>query len=128
MLFPPEIETSPVPTDGATITQPLSPPSGNFYFHGIAARRRSSYATRRLRDGSGNDRGDASTILWSAAIGQRLLADGHALRTPLIAIIGFSEMINRELLGNLRPPIYGEYIAHIHDSSVQQPQPSAPHA
>ncbi len=91
----------------------------------------------------------ATTMLWSAAIGQRLLADGHALRnrereleaalvktataerakseflantshqlrTPLTAIIGFSEMINRELLGKLRPPIYGEYIAHIHDSA-----------
>ena len=41
----------------------------------------------------------------------------HELRTPLTAIIGFSEMMTRHLLGKLSPPIYNEYITHIHDSA-----------
>jgi two-component system, cell cycle sensor histidine kinase PleC len=40
----------------------------------------------------------------------------HELRTPLNAIIGFSEMMQAELLGPLGNPRYADYAASIHDS------------
>jgi signal transduction histidine kinase len=40
----------------------------------------------------------------------------HELRTPLNAIIGFSEMIESEMLGPIGIPAYREYSGHIHDS------------
>lgn len=42
----------------------------------------------------------------------------HELRTPLNAIIGFSEMIDMELLGPITPPKYKEYASDIHESGV----------
>jgi len=41
----------------------------------------------------------------------------HELRTPLNAVIGFSDVMNAELLGPLNNPRYREYMAHIRDSS-----------
>jgi adenylate cyclase len=38
----------------------------------------------------------------------------HELRTPLNAIIGFSEMMESELLGRISPPKYKEYAQDIH--------------
>jgi signal transduction histidine kinase len=40
----------------------------------------------------------------------------HELRTPLNAIIGFSEIMNGELMGALGSPIYKEYASDIHES------------
>lgn len=40
----------------------------------------------------------------------------HELRTPLNAMIGFSDVMNAELLGPLENPKYREYLAHIRDS------------
>ena len=44
---------------------------------------------------------------------------GHELRTPLNAIIGFSGMMQLQLLGPLGNPRYAEYVRHIHDSGQQ---------
>jgi PAS domain S-box-containing protein len=40
----------------------------------------------------------------------------HELRTPLNAIIGFSEIMNGELMGPLGSPVYKEYANDIHES------------
>src|SRR6185369_115635 len=40
----------------------------------------------------------------------------HELRTPLNAIIGFSDVARRGTLGEISPPIYGEYAEIIHES------------
>ena len=42
----------------------------------------------------------------------------HELRTPLNAIIGFSEMMNGEILGPIGLPAYKDYAGHIHESGV----------
>ncbi|HVJ41239.1 MAG TPA: ATP-binding protein [Dongiaceae bacterium] len=40
----------------------------------------------------------------------------HELRTPLNAIIGFSDVMRRGTLGEIAPPVYGEYAQIIHES------------
>lgn len=42
----------------------------------------------------------------------------HELRTPLNAIIGFSEIMNHEMLGRLGNPRYHEYCSDIHQSGT----------
>ncbi|HUT48686.1 MAG TPA: PAS-domain containing protein [Alphaproteobacteria bacterium] len=42
----------------------------------------------------------------------------HELRTPLNAIIGFSEIMNAELLGPLGTPAYRQYASDIHESGA----------
>jgi signal transduction histidine kinase len=42
----------------------------------------------------------------------------HELRTPLNAIIGFSEIMNAELLGPLGTPEYKQYAGDIHESGA----------
>lgn len=42
----------------------------------------------------------------------------HEFRTPLNAILGFSESIKMQILGPLGNDTYGEYIDHINDSAV----------
>jgi two-component system cell cycle sensor histidine kinase PleC len=49
----------------------------------------------------------------------RFLASmSHELRTPLNAILGFSEVMNSEVLGPLSNPTYREYAGDIHRSGV----------
>ena len=49
----------------------------------------------------------------------QLLANvSHELRTPLNAILGFSEILQGELLGSLGQPRYREYAKDIHDSGL----------
>ena len=43
----------------------------------------------------------------------------HELRTPLNSIIGFSEVISKELCGPLGSPQYGEYAEHVRQSGLK---------
>ena len=43
----------------------------------------------------------------------------HELRTPLNSIIGFSEIISRELCGPLGSPQYREYAEHVRQSGLK---------
>lgn len=42
----------------------------------------------------------------------------HELRTPLNAVIGFADMMQRELLGPIGHPRYREYVDHIRESGA----------
>ena len=42
----------------------------------------------------------------------------HELRTPLNAIMGFSEVMNAELMGPIGNPVYKDYAKNIHDSGT----------
>jgi PAS domain S-box-containing protein len=48
-----------------------------------------------------------------------LAAMSHELKTPLNAVLGFSEMIRNEMLGPLCNETYREYAADIHDSGTR---------
>ncbi len=45
-----------------------------------------------------------------------LASMSHELRTPLNAIIGFSDMMQLQVLGPIENPVYREYLGSIHDS------------
>ncbi len=62
--------------------------------------------------------------LHAAAAGLETWSDltariSHELRTPLNAIIGFSEMMDAEILGPVGNARYREYLAHIRDSGSE---------
>ncbi|MGD9803898.1 MAG: sensor histidine kinase [Hyphomicrobiaceae bacterium] len=60
----------------------------------------------------GRRRAEAANIAKS-----RFLATmSHELRTPLNAILGFSEVMQAEILGPIQNPTYREYAGNIHDS------------
>jgi len=60
----------------------------------------------------GRRRAEAANIAKS-----RFLATmSHELRTPLNAILGFSEVMQAEILGPMENPSYREYVGNIHDS------------
>ncbi len=48
-----------------------------------------------------------------------LAAMSHELKTPLNAVLGFSEMLKSELLGPLGQAAYLEYAGHIHESGTR---------
>jgi two-component system, cell cycle sensor histidine kinase PleC len=50
---------------------------------------------------------------------EMLTALTHDLRTPLNAVIGFSDVMHRELLGPLGNDRYRDYAVHIRDSGEQ---------
>jgi hypothetical protein len=43
----------------------------------------------------------------------------HEIRTPLNAVLGFADVMSREMLGPLGNPRYREYARHIHDSGTR---------
>ena len=56
---------------------------------------------------------EASSVTKSAFLARM----SHELRSPLNAIIGFSDTINRRIFGPVNVPRYADYIADIHDSA-----------
>lgn len=48
-----------------------------------------------------------------------LAAMSHELKTPLNAVLGFSEIIKDEMLGTIQPPRYRAYAADIHASGTR---------
>jgi len=52
----------------------------------------------------------------NAAKSRFLATMSHELRTPLNAILGFSEVMQAEVMGPLTNPVYKEYAANIHQS------------
>lgn len=48
-----------------------------------------------------------------------LAAMSHELKTPLNAVLGFSEIIKDEMLGSISPPRYRAYAADIHASGTR---------
>jgi two-component system cell cycle sensor histidine kinase PleC len=52
----------------------------------------------------------------NAAKSRFLATMSHELRTPLNAILGFSEVMEAEVMGPLTNPVYKEYAANIHQS------------
>lgn len=60
----------------------------------------------------GRHRAEAANVAKS-----RFLATmSHELRTPLNAILGFSEVMQAQVLGPIESPQYREYVGHIHSS------------
>ncbi|MBF0324447.1 MAG: PAS domain S-box protein [Alphaproteobacteria bacterium] len=91
-------------------TIPLHSPDGSAAmlaaFHDVTQRLQAEHATLEARD---------AAALANRSKSEFLATMSHELRTPLNAIIGFSEIIENELLGPIGTPQYGEYA---HDINV----------
>ncbi|MBU0726227.1 MAG: HAMP domain-containing histidine kinase [Alphaproteobacteria bacterium] len=80
--------------------------------------------TLRLENELGQERRILEAIRHELAQAQsskwRTLAQlSHHLRTPMNAVIGFSDMLRSEVLGPIGNPKHKEYINHIHDSGTR---------
>jgi two-component system cell cycle sensor histidine kinase PleC len=62
------------------------------------------------------EKGRRNAEVANAAKSQFLATMSHELRTPLNAILGFSEILNEELMGPHSNPVYKEYSGDIHES------------
>ena len=85
---------------------------GQFLFYegtveDITVQRESEEATRRAL---------IETQEGSRAKAAFLAAMSHELKTPLNAVIGFSDLMRQELFGPVNEPRYVSYIAHIYDN------------
>jgi PAS domain S-box-containing protein len=69
---------------------------------------------RRLEEGlrQAKDQAEAASRARSGF----LAAMNHELRTPLNAVVGFAEIMHRQLLGPISPAEYNDYARHILDS------------
>lgn len=67
-----------------------------------------------IADAAGRARRDAErrSQAWATLMAQV----SHDLRTPLNAVIGFSDVMNAEMFGPMGHPRYREYVDHIRDS------------
>ena len=80
--------------------------------------------TLRLENELGQERQILEAIRRELAQAQsskwRTLAQlSHHLRTPMNAVIGFSDMLRSEVLGPIGNPRHKEYINHIHESGTR---------
>lgn len=65
---------------------------------------------------------DPAAAIPSATVGERLLSLrelGHALRTPLCAVIGFSEILAQDQHGRVSADTHREYAEIIRQSGLQ---------
>lgn len=74
---------------------------------------------RRLEAALAESEAKAARAAKPVAIPVSVSALGHDVRTPLNAIIGFSELVKQELFGPVGNIRYREYVRHINDSGRQ---------
>jgi len=89
----------------------------------IVDRRRAEVALEAARVSAESARASAVNAMVAAQTASRTKSEflanmSHELRTPLNAIIGFSEVMESELLGPLGAPRYREYANDIHSSAL----------
>ncbi|HLO75950.1 MAG TPA: PAS domain S-box protein, partial [Magnetospirillum sp.] len=93
-----------------TVTRVADPDGGSSLlqvFHDITARKQAEDAMANARQ---------AAELANRAKSEFLATMSHELRTPLNAIIGFSEIIDQQLLGPVGQPQYREYAHDINES------------